>query len=205
MNTLKDNILDLRSKGYSYNKIVEELGCAKSTVAYHLSDNIKRSKKEWKERNKTAVSVTKKINYFHMTYKPKPNYKFHPRDKERSTPLNQRVNQKIQAFIGNKYGRYGKSTVTRTRSTFGIKDVKRDFDNSPYCFYTGRPLVWENTGDWHMDHFIPRAKGGLSVYSNMRISCKEANIAKSDLYFEDLLKLCEDILTHNGAKVEWQQ
>jgi len=56
-----------------------------------------------------------------------------------------------------------------------------------------------------MDHYIPRSKGGSFLYSNMRISCKEANIAKSDLYFEDLLKLCEDILTHNGAKVEWQQ
>ena len=205
MNTLKDKILNLRSKGYSYNKIVDELGCAKSTVAYHLSDDIKRAKKEWKERNKTTVSVTKKINYFHMTYKPKPNYKFHPRSKERKTPIKGRINGKIQTFIGNSYGRYGKRTVVRTRSTFGIEDVKRDFDNSPYCFYTGRPLVWENTGDWHMDHFIPRAKGGSSVYSNMRISCKEANIAKSDLYFEDLLKLCEDVLTHNGAKVEWQQ
>jgi len=204
MSTLKDNILELRSKGYSYNKIVEELGCGKSTVSYHLSDKTKRSKKEWKQRNKASVSITKKINYFHKTYKPKPNYTI-SRGKERKTPIKGRINRKIQTFIGNSYGRYGKKTMTRTRSTFGIKDVKRDFDKSPNCFYTGRPLVWENTGDWHMDHYIPRSKGGSFLYSNMRISCKEANIAKSDLYFEDLLKLCEDILTHNGAKVEWQQ
>lgn len=36
---LKENILKLREKGYSYNKIVEELNCAKSTVSYHCSKN----------------------------------------------------------------------------------------------------------------------------------------------------------------------
>ncbi len=66
MSTLKDKILNLRSKGYSYNKIVEELGCGKSTVSWHLSDTSKKVKKEWKQRNKTSVSIAKKINYFHQ-------------------------------------------------------------------------------------------------------------------------------------------
>lgn len=33
--TLKEDILSLREQGYSYNQIIAELGCAKSTVAYY--------------------------------------------------------------------------------------------------------------------------------------------------------------------------
>jgi len=43
-------ILDLRSKGWSYNKIVKELGCSKGTVAYHCGPgqkekNVERTRK----------------------------------------------------------------------------------------------------------------------------------------------------------------
>lgn len=34
---MKEKILELRKKGYSINKIVEELGCSKSTVSYHIN------------------------------------------------------------------------------------------------------------------------------------------------------------------------
>lgn len=34
---LKDKILELRSKGLSYNDIKDELNCAKSTISYHCS------------------------------------------------------------------------------------------------------------------------------------------------------------------------
>lgn len=34
---MKEKILELRKKGYSINKIVDELGCAKSTVSYHIN------------------------------------------------------------------------------------------------------------------------------------------------------------------------
>jgi DNA-binding CsgD family transcriptional regulator len=34
---MKDEILKLRKKGYTYNQIVEKLNCSKSTVSYHCS------------------------------------------------------------------------------------------------------------------------------------------------------------------------
>ena len=34
---MKEKILELRKKGYSINNIVKELGCAKSTVSYHIN------------------------------------------------------------------------------------------------------------------------------------------------------------------------
>lgn len=53
---MKEKILELREKGYSYNQIVEELKCAKSTVSYYCSKTT-----ESKFRNKTEDDI-KKIN-----------------------------------------------------------------------------------------------------------------------------------------------
>lgn len=51
---LKDKILALRSEGKSYNEISKELGCAKSTVAYHCSDGQteKSLRRQTQRRNK---------------------------------------------------------------------------------------------------------------------------------------------------------
>lgn len=38
---MKEKILELRSQGYTYSQIVDELGCAKSTVAYHCGQGVK--------------------------------------------------------------------------------------------------------------------------------------------------------------------
>lgn len=49
---MKEKILELREKGYSYNQIVEELKCAKSTVSFHCS-----KLEESKFRNKNADDI----------------------------------------------------------------------------------------------------------------------------------------------------
>jgi DNA-binding CsgD family transcriptional regulator len=36
---MKEKILELRQKGYTVNQIVNELGCAKSTVSYHINNH----------------------------------------------------------------------------------------------------------------------------------------------------------------------
>jgi DNA-binding CsgD family transcriptional regulator len=35
---MKDKIIELRKMGFSYNKIVELLGCSKSTISYHCKN-----------------------------------------------------------------------------------------------------------------------------------------------------------------------
>lgn len=56
---MKEKILELRSKGYSYNQIVKELKCAKSTVSFHCS-----GLEESKFRSKTIDE----INLINETY-----------------------------------------------------------------------------------------------------------------------------------------
>jgi methionyl-tRNA formyltransferase len=51
---MKEKILELRKKGYSYNQIVEELECAKSTVSYHLR-NVEESK--FRPKNEEDVKI----------------------------------------------------------------------------------------------------------------------------------------------------
>ena len=54
---MKEKILELRKKGYSYNQIVEELECAKSTVSYHLR-NVEESK--FRPKNEEDVKANKR-------------------------------------------------------------------------------------------------------------------------------------------------
>lgn len=52
--TLKEQILELRTKGYSYNQIKAKLGCSKGTIAYHVGvgQKDKNSKRRIDGRNK---------------------------------------------------------------------------------------------------------------------------------------------------------
>jgi predicted transcriptional regulator len=51
----KENIIDLRSKGYTYNEIQKELGCSKSTISYHLGDGQIEKTKERTRRRREEI------------------------------------------------------------------------------------------------------------------------------------------------------
>lgn len=63
---MKEQILDLRNKGFSYKEIKETLGCSKGTISFHCSKmnghkNVvdKNTKKETEKRKKIAKTKTK--------------------------------------------------------------------------------------------------------------------------------------------------
>ena len=71
---MEEKIIALRKKGYSYDKIVKTLGCAKSTVAYHLGIGQKekaiiRSLKRRDKKNKTDTIKRAFIREFIFRYK----------------------------------------------------------------------------------------------------------------------------------------
>jgi len=54
---MKEEILKLRKKGYTYNQIVDELNCSKSTVSYHcskLNDNMVKIKANISKKEKKS-------------------------------------------------------------------------------------------------------------------------------------------------------
>lgn len=52
---LQEQILQLRSSGKTYNQIVEELGCSKSTVSYYCNSGVK-------QRHLQRISAKKREN-----------------------------------------------------------------------------------------------------------------------------------------------
>jgi CRISPR/Cas system Type II protein with McrA/HNH and RuvC-like nuclease domain len=61
--SLKEEITELKLKGYSYKQIQKTLGCSKSTISYHLGEN-------QKERAYNRVKKQRKLNpWIHKTEK----------------------------------------------------------------------------------------------------------------------------------------
>jgi 5-methylcytosine-specific restriction endonuclease McrA len=63
------------------------------------------------------------------------------------------------------------------------------------CALTGRKLSGGNVSP---DHIIPLRNGGTSDISNIRLTIKEANIAKHYMSHPDFINLCVDIVKHNS-------
>lgn len=64
--TLKEDILSLREQGLNYNQIVQELGCAKSTVSYYCGYGQKEKtayrSKGTKDRYRKVIQETKTVD-----------------------------------------------------------------------------------------------------------------------------------------------
>jgi 5-methylcytosine-specific restriction endonuclease McrA len=64
------------------------------------------------------------------------------------------------------------------------------------CRLTGRRMG----RDAHLDHIVPKARGGDDSAANLRWLCPEANYAKRDLSDESFIALCEDVLKYFGSR-----
>jgi 5-methylcytosine-specific restriction endonuclease McrA len=59
------------------------------------------------------------------------------------------------------------------------------------CFYCQEIL---DCATWQVDHFIPLSKGGSSLITNLVPSCRECNMMKSDLLYDQMVKLARKIV-----------
>lgn len=188
----KENILQLRSEGYSYNQIALNLGCSKATISFHCGKGqkvkVKARNEKRKKLNPTLHKTKKKISEFKNS---KPvlhrNSSFNY-----VTSLRQRIYTKIVQFTDKKPLKMEDLTI----ETLLLK-----LKNNPKCSLTGRNIDVEDTGSWHLDHIIPKSKGGDNSASNCQIVCAEVNIAKAGSLEEDFINLCLDVLIHHGYKV----
>ena len=70
------------------------------------------------------------------------------------------------------------------------------------CYLTGRKIDLGESGGYHLDHIMPRAKGGSLELENMGIACAEANQSKGDRTVKEHLDYCVEVLSHHGYLVE---
>lgn len=62
------------------------------------------------------------------------------------------------------------------------------------CFYCNEPI---NKKTWQLDHFNPRANGGLNVLENLVCTCKWCNTMKNALDGNAFINKCHNIVNNN--------
>lgn len=147
---LGEKILKLREEGYSYNKICETLKCSKGLVSYHLGLS---------QKEKTAER--KRIN----RYKKKNNIQVFKFDED---------TKKIRKILYTKYISYIRTAKLKYTNKKNRKITFDEFVNAlistDKCYLTGDSIDIYNVNSYHIDHKIPRSKGGNSDLNNLGAS-----------------------------------
>ncbi len=183
---MKDQILELRAKGYTYNQIVAELGCSKGTVAYHCGAG-------QKEKSRIRVSSNRKKNFLKTRYLRWLEYK------PAASPTGIK-NSERAAYHKARDFQKDLDHIMRVPADnqFRFDDVLENLDGNSVCYLTGKPIDLSDTASYEFDHIKPRHAGGTNDLDNLGLCTKDANRAKAHLEIEELLQLCYDILLNYG-------
>jgi len=186
---LARKIVELRTQGYTYNKIAEALNCSKATISYHLSPG---GKKRAKDKINARLDADPNMKHVKRVWTFK-----HPR-----TPT-----KKQQPWYQHKSPAQKRKSITQKAHqfqqsmTFNFKDVHSKYGDHFPCALTGRPLDWDNPEDYQYDHIVPVASGGDNTLANLQILCTEANQAKGHLTDEEFIDLCKEVVQNQGYKL----
>ena len=190
---MKEQILKLRKDGKTYNEIISLLGCSKGLVSYYCGNGQKEKTRNRQRSNRKENCLLAKVD------------KFRNRDASKRNRKQENVSSNPQKLIRHKADdfqrREGGGKLGARHIDFTYKDVIDKFGENTICYLTGRPIDLKQPRTYTFDHKVPASKGGDNTLENLGIACREANSAKADLLLPELLKLCEDMLIHNGYKV----
>lgn len=180
----------LREQGLNYNEIVNELGCSKGTVAYHLGKGQKLKTVTRNSKNKNNNPYTRKIYNFTQKYTTK-------NKKIKKCKWEKDLYFKIRRYCSPDRLRNPNSMKDVTITT---EDITNKFGENPICYLTGDKINIYETSSYHFDHIVPRSKGGDNSLENLGICTKEANQAKSDMTLDEFYNLCEKIIKNRNNK-----
>lgn len=108
----------------------------------------------------------------------------------------------IQTILKNKIRRFhrDKKLWKYPPMTFKVKDLLAKIGDNPICYLTGRPINLLDGQSYHLDHIIPKNKGGENSLDNCNIACRDANQAKGNLLPDEFILLCKEVLEFNKQK-----
>jgi 5-methylcytosine-specific restriction endonuclease McrA len=180
--TLEQQIKSLREQGASYSEIKKQLNCSKATISYHLGDGQKQKVRDrTKELRKNNPLLQKKERFIAA-----------------SGQVKKPVHDKIRDFQTK--DSKGRQVTRLTPDSFNWEDLLSKFTGK--CYLTGRDIDLHKTSEYHLDHIVPRSKGGPGTLENCNFACKAANVAKGDLSLEEFQQLCVEVVKHFKLKID---
>lgn len=139
--------------------------------------------------------IVKKISNF---YGDRDSYK----KKNKLSVLGPGTDRKLSKILSIKIIRFGRNKKEGTYEgmRFSAKQLLEKIGDDPRCSLTGRPIDLSDGPSYHLDHIIPKTKGGDNSLDNCQILCREANQSKAGLTTEEFLSLCAEVLDYHKNK-----
>ena len=192
---LKTKILELRSQGHTYNHIKRTLGCSKGTIAFHCGEGQKeKSRRRTMKRRGENPLLSKLNSFFYGRRSTVVNEHYEKSQEATDKKLILKIRTKMNRFFRNKdrktYGEY----------MFSAKELLDKIGPNPTCYLTGEPIDLNKSRSYHLDHIVPKSRGGDDSLDNCQIASREANQAKGDLLLEEFVALCQKVIEHNEKK-----
>ena len=117
------------------------------------------------------------------------------RDSNKDKFLQLKGEHKVRSFFKYRATSLRENGIVLTTNECATKLFWKWISQRGRCAYTGRKLQYDRTT--HIDHIIPRSKGGSNHPDNLQFICSEANQAKSNLTHEDFIVLIKDIVKYS--------
>jgi CRISPR/Cas system Type II protein with McrA/HNH and RuvC-like nuclease domain len=183
--SLKEDILNLRDLGLSYNEICKKLGCCKSNICYYVNPDrkSKQLEKQRKDRKKQHPFQRKLERFILKDYKTA--------SKKNTLEWRKKVTNKISDF---------RKSNRENSPNFTVEDVVAKYSENPKCYLTGESIDIYNPSEYHFDHIVPVSRGGDNTLENLGICTKKVNMAKNDLTPEEFIELCKQVVKFEKSK-----
>lgn len=197
---LKTKILELRNAGCTYNQIRDELGCSKGTIAFHCGDGQKEKSNMRKIKRRSASPLVSKIEHFCCNKNTNIN--------EYYEKVNEVIDKTIEAKLTNKLIHFFRKIGHKRKNNkkeygkfmFNVKQLVEKIGTNPVCYLTGIPIDLNKSRSYHLDHIVPKSRGGDDSLENCQIACREANQAKGDLLLEEFVALCKKVIKKQSGQ-----
>lgn len=175
---LSKKIIELRALGHSYNEIVSMLGCSKGTVSYYIgTDQQNKTKIRCRLYNKNNA-LLKKIHRFCSNHK--------------NGQTQNSIDRTIKQILYTKIRKFGDG-----KFMFTTDELLNKIGDNPKCYLTGRAIDLSDSKSYHLDHIIPKSKGGQNTLDNCGIACRIANLSKSEMTYDEYISLCKEVITQH--------
>lgn len=140
---------------------------------YHPIYNPVKSKK----RSNVEIIIRDKLESFNRFYQVK-------QKTISNTKIEKLIKQKILNFCED-------------QMKFTIEQLLEKIGDEPKCYISGESINLLDSKSWSLDHIIPKSKGGDNSINNCGITTRQVNTMKSDIMYEDFIKICEKITEYN--------